>query len=470
MSVGSVGPGRARGSILALLLVAAATFARPSTALAEQGEEVSEEAEPPPLPPRREVPDLDGRPPSDANDVADAFLWIPRILTGPLYLITEYVIRVPLGAALYELERAGLLDWLFATGGPVTILPTVFVEFGLSPSVGIYAAIDGFPFDENRLSVHAATWGEDWLRLIVRDRIRLREGMDLAFRFEAIRRPDQLLEGFGHDATQLPRARFGMEDMEARVELHYRFWRRSELRYDAGYRTVGFYDTNWGGDPSVSERGPIPPGYPEGYELVFARADVLVDTHSPERELTRARFRLDLLAELNGAFGGLTENDPRQLVSSWVRWGGEIAGSTDFLGRGRTLMLRLRTQLVSPLGSDTVIPFYEYPDAGGSRGPLQGFVTGQLRGQSVVGLTFEYVWPVYALLDGTISASVGNAFGHHFEGFEWDRLRLGFQIGLLPRFSGEHLVEISLGFGTETFERGTEVTQVRLVAGTRHGL
>jgi hypothetical protein len=425
--------------------------------------------EPEPQLERRAVPDLDGRPPIEPDPTLDALLWIPRILTSPLYLLTEYAIRVPLGALMTELERAGALDWLFASGGPVTVMPTMFYEFGLSPSVGLYAAFDGLAFDENRISLHAATWGEDWLRLIVRDRVRISDRTQLALRFEARRRPDQLVQGVGFDATQVPRARFGVDLLEARAEVKIEPWRSSALTFQVGYRSVGFRDGGWAGEPSVLARNAPPPeGYLTGYELLFFRTDLLFDSHEPTGELTRARVRARVLAEQNVAFGGLTTGLERRF-SSFVRWGGELAASTDFLGRGRVFMLRFRTELVSPMEPGSPIPFYELPDAGG-RGPLPGFITGQLRGQSTVGLSLEYVWPVYALLDGFTQISVGNAFGEHYAGFSADRLRLAWQIGIVPRFEGEHLIELSFGLGTETFANGGAVSQARIVVGARHGL
>jgi len=420
-------------------------------------------------PAHREVPDLDGRPEQGPDPALDAALWISRVLTSPLYLVSEYVIRAPLAAFFTELERAGLIDWLFASGGPVSVVPTAFFEFGLSPSIGIYAAYDGLGFAENRASLHAATFGEDWLRLIVRDRVRFAERFELALRFEARRRPDQILEGIGFDATQAPRGRFAVDLLEGRVELKLSYWRGGALLAQAGYRNVGFRESTFQGDPSVLMRGAPPPtGYLSGYELAFFRFDLLFDSHEPTGELSRARFRMRVLVEQNAAFGGLMAEDPR-LFSSFVRWGGELAASSDFLGAGRVFMLRFRTELVSPLAPGAPIPFSELPDAAG-RGPLPGFITGQLRGESVIGLALEYVWPVYALLDGFTLISVGNAFGTHYEGFELDRLRMSWQIGIVPRFDGEHMIEISFGLGTETFERGAELSQARLVVGARHGL
>jgi len=451
----------------ALAVLVSLTLLSPSFVLADDGDGVLV---------RRAVPDLDGRPPSDEDPVLDALLWIPRVLTSPLYLISEYVIRQPLGALLTALEEEGVIDALFASGGNYGVLPTMLYEFGLSPSFGLYGYVGGWPFEANRLSVHAATFGEDWLRLIVRDRVQITPEMDFALRVELRRRPDQLVEGIGYNAPLTPRTRFGVDQVEARMELSYRPWRRSGFNYQAGYRSVDFADRGWNGEPSAGSIERVAPlvSFDTGYELLFFRGDFLIDTHDPQEELTRSRFRLRLIVEQNAAFGGLTAGPRDALFTNWVRWGGEVAASTDFLGRGRAFMLRLRADGVTPLddgpvGGTGMIPFYELPDAGG-KGPLPGFITGQLRGGSVIGLTLEYVWPVYAFVDGSLHVSVGNAFGVHYEDFAWDRLRISWGVGLVPRFAGEHLVEISVDVGTETFARGAEITTARVVVGARHGL
>src|SRR5687767_9995656 len=58
-------------------------------------------------PQKRKPPDYDGRggpkePPSRK------LLWVPRVLLFPAYVVSEYVVRRPLGLAIASAERAGL--------------------------------------------------------------------------------------------------------------------------------------------------------------------------------------------------------------------------------------------------------------------------------------------------------------------------------------------------------------------------
>jgi hypothetical protein len=55
-------------------------------------------------PPKRTVPDYDGRedPPATAGEVA---LWVPRVVLFPLYLTSEYLIRRPIGWLISTAER-----------------------------------------------------------------------------------------------------------------------------------------------------------------------------------------------------------------------------------------------------------------------------------------------------------------------------------------------------------------------------
>ncbi len=435
-------------------------------------DEASEEEAP--LEERRPLPDYDGRPErgTDAEDIA---LWIPRVLFSPLYLVTEYVLRQPIGFVMTELERIRAFRWLhdLFTFGPnreIGIFPTAFWELGFNPSVGVYSYWKGFLIDENRLDLSGATWGSDWLALTVSDRVRPIPLMSVVGRFNAVRRPDQLFGGIGWNAAQSVWTRYAIDSIDASLRVELEPWRRSIIVYEIGYRSASFTSGRFNGDPGVLETGQVPPAFDTGYDAVRAGAELVLDTREL-RELTTGGARIAAFAEQNAAFGGVA-------LTRWVRWGGSVLLSTDALGHGRVLSLRGDVGLISRFDGapEGVIPFTELFDLGGSPaarvtwGPMPGFRPGLARGLSMAVVSASYVWPLWVFLDAHVRLGVGNVFAEYFEDFQADRLALSFDMGVMPRFAGEHPFEILFGLGTTTFGHGTQIYSVRFAVGTRSGL
>ena len=417
------------------------------------------------------MPDFDGRP-EPAPDGGDALLWIPRVLTAPLYLLSEYVIRRPLAWIVTELERIDAFTFLydlftFGDNREVGVFPTAFYDFGLAPSVGIYGYWRDLLVSGNRLSLHAATFGQDWLSLVATDRYAPRDDLSVALRVEAVQRPDQIFGGIGWRATNVDRTRYGRSTFDIAGSLRQDPWRRSRLEYTVGYRSSSFRDAGWNGESSISQRdSSLPVGFSSGYSALRFGASLLLDTR-PVDELTRGGLRVRVDVTQNVAFAGITE-DRAASTARWLRWGGELHLSTDVLGRGRVISLSGQVAFISPI-EGAPVPFTELIDVGGT-GPLFAFLPGVLLGQSMAVAKLEYVWPVWTFLDATLHLATGNAFGENLSDFSPDRMRLSFGVGVLPRFGGEHLFELSFAVGTESFERGAEVTSIRFVFGARNGL
>lgn len=426
-------------------------------------DELASPAEAASPPPRRPMPAYDPRPPVGI-DAADVLLWIPRVTFAPLYFATEYLVRRPLGWLLTELERADAFGWLhdfftFYADRRAGILPTIFYDFGFRPSVGIYFYWNRFLFDENRIAVHAATWGRDWLTFTATDRIEPRPDLYVEARFAAVRRPDQVFGGIGWDATTFNRTRYAADSIDTSARFGIRPWRRSELDYSVGFRTASFESNAFDGDPGVATREELPPGFATGYSSARLAASFLLDTRAIQ-ELSSGGVVARAYLEHHQAVSGVP-------VGTWLRWGGELTLATDVLGQGRVLAVRAETGFVTPLTDGTVVPFTELMDAGG-RGPLPGFWWGQLRGFSLAVVTLEYVWPIWAFLDATLSVALGNTFeGDLLQDFDVERLRMSFAMGVLPRVEGDHLFSLLFGLGTETFALGFEIISARFAFGTR---
>lgn len=438
----------------------------------------------------RELPNYDGRP-APEPDAIDALLWIPRVLTAPLYLVSEFLIRRPLGWLITEFEQSDALRYLlglFTLGGrqDLVMVPTAFFDFGFAPSAGIFAAWNSFGFDDNRASLHMATGGEDFLTLSFADTVRLPESMQLRFSFGLLKRPDQLVGGVGFDATQAPVARYGIERVQGGVRYGMRPWPGIAFDYWVDYRSSGFVDEPWGGDASVGQLGRSLPGFESGYSSIVVGTHMVVDSRaacsqtaqtsgwdtasnivSPSEELpdgscelSSGGVRVAIQASEHFAFGGLPS-------SQWLNLGGEIAGATDLLGRGRVFLLRGRVQAVTPVGGARVVPFTELASLSDA---MRGFLPGMAYGSSLAAVTLEYIWPIYAFLDGAIHLAAGNVFADGFDEFDMERLRLSFGVHIAPRIGGDHFFELGLAFGTETFARGAEIASVRFVIGGRNGL
>lgn len=415
---------------------------------------------------RREVPNYDGRLELESTDAVDVVLWIPRVLFAPLYLVTEFVIRKPLGLLMTELERIDAFTEIvdFFTFGPerqIGIFPVALYEFGFSPSVGVYAFWNDFIIENNRISVRGATWGPDWLSLTVSERFWPTPQILLNARFWAVKRPDQIFRGIGWNATRAERSRYAIELIDASLRFGQRPWRRTTIDYEIGYRSASFENSRWDGDPGVLDAAPPPPAFFTGYNAVRFGAAVVVDSREI-RELMTGGVRAGLFAQQNVGFGGI----PR---TRWITWGASLTLATDVLGNGRVLAITGETAFISAFDEDdpqAVVPFTELIDASGD-GPLRGFWPGEIRGESVLALSLSYVWPIWVWLDAYVRATIGNAFGRYADDFEFERLRLSFDLGVRPRFEGESQFEILFGIGTHTFDAGTEIASIRFAVGTR---
>src|SRR4051794_36028649 len=90
-------------------------------------------------PDKRDEQDYHG--PERATTPGQVALWVPRIALFPVYLVSEYVIRQPVGALVRVAEKqnwAGeIMDFFtFGDRDQVTVYPSALFDFGLKPSVG----------------------------------------------------------------------------------------------------------------------------------------------------------------------------------------------------------------------------------------------------------------------------------------------------------------------------------------------
>lgn len=419
---------------------------------------------------KRKLPNYDNRGGPHPSPVRKA-LWVPRILLAPAYLITEYVVRRPLGAAVTAAEKAklpeALYNWLMVGPTNVGVVPFFLVDFGFEPSVGLYAYWDDVGFPGHQLRLRGSTWGPHWLSGTVTERFHPAPGLELMLTGTATRRPDYTFYGLGPEARENARVRYGANSVDTYVQTRYAFLPRSLLEVAAGYRGVSFKDSDYDDahliDAVNAGRLPQPAGFDEGYRAAVARARVALDSRGHARSNTGVRFEL---AGEAGASQHVAVAE-RGASAGWQRYRATLGGFLGLARSERLLSLDVSAQLAEPLGS-RYVPFTELAALGGSVW-LSGFRSGRLRDQSSFVVMARYSWPVWMWLRGSLQGGFGNVFGARFEGFNPALSRGSLAMGFEGYTSQDSVLEALVGFGTETFESGADLNTARIIIGARRG-
>jgi hypothetical protein len=428
--------------------------------------------------PKRALPNYDGRgeKPTTAGQSA---LWVPRIILSPIYVTTEYVIRRPLEALDSAAERAHVPEtlydfFLFGPDHDAGIVPTIFFDFGFSPSVGLYGFWDNVGFKGNDLNAHFSIWTSDWIAGSVGDRIKFGGTNYFATKFAALRRPDRTFFGLGPNSLQDNLSRYGETRVEGSGSVEIPLWRSSQFSAGSGVRSVDLYNGDYGGDPGIVQeaasgafgRGELPPGMGEGYTAQFNNALVALDTRKAG---SGTGVRLEAQAEQ----GSDVRKSPD---SGWIRYQGTAGVFYDVNGRGRVLSFTAAALFADPLERGGTIPFTEQVTLGGNTpilsalatgtGLMPGLYAGRLVDRSAAVATIQYRWPVWAWLAGSLQVATGNVFGEHLDEFRPGLLRLSAALGLESTNSPANGVHLLVGIGSETFDHGGQIDSVRLAVGT----
>lgn len=418
--------------------------------------------------PKRQLPNYDGRG-SEPTSTGDALLWVPRVVLFPAYLVSEYVIRRPLGAAIAGAERAGIPDALynfFMLNEEHTMgwAPTFLVDFGFKPSAGVYFFWDDALVKGNDLHVHAATWGESWLLGSITDRVHLNATDTWTTKFEALRRPDFRYYGQGPDSVEDNLSRYSADKLDASTGLSISLGGASRFESAVGFRSVYFRGSDSYPRRSIVRRVAsgaveLPDGFERGYRAGISRLALRLDSRKP-RPHSQSGLRLDLEAEQGASPGA---NAPM----GWLRYRAIAGGFLDLNQRARVLSLSVSTAFSDPL-TDVPVPFTEQVQLGGFD-LMPGFLPGRLVGRSAAVATLAYHWPVWVWLDATLQTALGNVFDEHLSAFEWSRLRLSTAVGVETAGVSDNPFQLLIGFGTETFDHGAQINTLRVVFGTNRG-
>ncbi len=494
------------GAVLALLVSASSTAsAQPA---ADAGNEPRQERGPAPparaptpavrsdLRPsdKRRAQDYAGR--AAKTTPAEALLWVPRVLFFPAYLVTEYVVRKPLGAATVAVEQNDVISkvthaFTFGPHDNVGLVPTAFVDFGFRPSVGLYHFYDDFLAPHNDLRATVATGGAQYLKASVADRIPLvvdRSDTTRAYlqlELDGLARPDLKFWGIGPSSLSHDVGRYQMRTVGGGARAHADFWKGTFAETWVTGRRVAFSDGEC--DPVASidvrpattscaattlleqvrvGRYPVPAGFTKGYGVLKVGARVVLDSRAP-RPYPGSGVALDARVEHATVPSG-------EVHGSFLSYGASFGAFADLTGTRRVLGLVVDARFQTKLQRSFQIPFTEL--VGSQRldyvpedDLLRGFLPGRLLGSSSLTAALDYEWPIWAFLDGTMQAAVGNVFGDHLEDFRFDRLRFSFVGGITSPNHRDHQFNLMLGFGTKTFEEGGGPESLRFLLGGTTG-
>lgn len=417
-------------------------------------------------PPKDPVPNFDGRGNPDA-EVGSWVLWIPRVVLFPLYVVNEYVVRRPLGTVVRHAERehwASSIEQLVTFGpkGNSILVPTVLVDFGLLPSVGLYYAGNNVFAEHNDLRLHFGTWGPRWINVTAMERYTFAEQNQIRLRGEFRRSQENLFFGIGPEVSDATRSRYGLERVEGTLGYRRKFAAESHLDVDAGLHRFTYISGDCCGDPSLDHRIaagelPAPPSYRDPYTSAFLRADLTVDSRKPTP------------APGSGGYLNVHGTASSDIYSdrSWISYGATLGAAVDLNGHQRVLKLQGMVELIDSLHGSESIPFTEYPQLTSTFMP--GFVTGWMTGRSTAAAQIGYRWPIWIHLDAQTRFTVGNAFGEHLSGLRPSNLRFSYDIGITTATTRDVGFEVLFGLGTETVGQGADITSVRVTFGERRG-
>lgn len=465
--VGGARPARAQPSAptSTATTTQAATTATPTTTEGPKPEPTYHPAPDAPLADdahKRPRPDYgeDSPPPS----VGEALLWVPRVLFSPVYLVTEFVIRRPVGFLVTEIEKIRawevVIDFFTFDHRRIGIVPTFFVQFDLRSSAGLYVFWNDFGFEGNDIRSNFAFGGEQWWLFSLRDRLRFGDVNEAELGFYYRQRPDQVFAGTGSDVDVEDSSRFLQRTIEGRASFRRRIWRQSELMWSARIGQHRFDGSVAGfGDPALDDALRLgffeaPSALSSGYTVLGQELRAVVDSRPTGLRShgtgVRAEAYFDVALDL--------EAPSRR---RWLTFGGLVGGFVD-VGSNHVVGSTLRVE--SQAAADGEIPFTELVQPDRSPFEMAAFTPGVLRGPSLMVATLEYRYPIWVLIDGSVHVSAGNVFDEALSDFAWNRLRMSFGLGLRSS-DRDNPVTVVLAFGTQTFEKGAAVESARVAFG-----
>jgi hypothetical protein len=411
----------------------------------------------PKRPPKREVPDYDGRA-GEPVTLLDGLLWVPRVVLFVPRVVIDYGVRWPIGKLVQKAEhskgfRRFVHDFFreVENANPL-IFPVVLVDFGFKPSVGARILWRrGYLVPNSDVTVRAGTGGTDWWRA----------DAGIKSKFGALRttatagandRPDYLFYGVGRDTPSEAKARYSARKLFARGSIggHLEGIGEAGLTFGVGDTELG--ESHYGDEKSIEEQvaagniAAIPAGYEDDYRTARVGTRITLDSRFDGK---RARSGVRFDVGVDRVYNTTTD-------VAWTKFELVLGGSVllDPVAE-RKLDVRLGVEFIEPDHDMDVIPFPELPTIAGGNW-LRGLSPGRLYGESAFAFLLDYNWPLAAWLDAHANLGVGNVFDDQLDGFSLGALRGSFGGSLTIAGLSERQIGASLHFGTEPLGQGGE--------------
>lgn len=420
----------------------------------------------------RDVPDFDGRG-DDPMTAGEALAWIPRVLLSPLYFVTEFVLRRPLSFVVTHAEESQLRDQVvnffhFGPGQRFVLAPTFSFETGFRPTGGFHFAVEDAVVEGNKFYLTFGFGGPDYLSASMGDRYE-HGAWEAGLLGNFSTRADGRFYGIGSEISEKS-SRYDWLGVDAEAYVTYDVHHQGLISLAAGIRhrdfgnDVGGRDDNGNGfaDRSVQDGveagryAALPPGF-EGFTTQYTALTLHLDSR-PVRPGSQTGVRLTVQSEIG------VDLDAGATERSWVKYGAGLTGFWDVSGVNHVLSLSIGLGVIDEIHGE--VPFTELLSLSGT-GPMSGFITGFLLGESEIVASFEYDWPIWMWLAGTAHVAVGNNYTGFYDDFDLERLRMSAGVGLAAIAERDHFFELLVGFGTDEFEDGPDVESVRVVLGAR---
>jgi hypothetical protein len=415
-------------------------------------------------PPRRAVPDYDGRAPEPPS-VGDVLLWVPRVVLFPVRVVVDYGVRWPIGKLVRTAEHSKSFRRFLANlfrevreANPL-YFPVALVDFGFQPSVGARIIWRrGYLVPNSDVTARAGTGGLDWWR--VDAGIKTKVGaLRTTAQVGANDRPDYVFYGIGRDTPIDAKARYAARKLFARGSIGGHLHGIGDALLGFALTDNELRSSTYDDDPSIEEQvaagriAEAPVGYEQDYRTMRVGARVTLDTRFDGKR-ARSGARLDVALE---RVFDVTEE------RSWTRFELMIGGGL-LLDRiaERKLDVRLGIELVEPDHDDEPVPFLELATISGAPW-LRGLPNGRLYGESAAAFLVDYNWPLAAWLDAHAHLGAGNVFGPNLSGFALRHLRGSFGGALTIAGLSERQIGVSVHFGTEPLGDGFDVSSSRVI-------